>query len=659
MSAVRDPGRDGDLSLSGNTHAKVATDAFGYTLGYFAGDYNPIGTFTTASKFEASTTGSDLLAARSDLWNGNISHMVTCLPKASDYAANQTITPEAFGSAYKYDQLNRLSSSRVFTNINTTTNQWQSGSGTNPTAYATDYTYDAMGNILTQKRNGGGTSPTALDELTYNYHTTTDGLVSNRLYQVNDVVSAGNYSDDIDDQGTFNNTHSTIETANNYGYDELGNLVRDAQEEIASIEWTVYGKMKKITRTGASSKADLEFGYDASGNRLWKKVTPKGSGAVISTYYYLRDAQGNEMCRYVKYTNTSSQLMYVAQEHSIYGSSRVGVDNRKDTLYIAGSYSPSWGGVGTSRRALGLKSFELANHLGNVLVTVSDKPVYNVSSGTIYFQPEVTSISDYYPFGAPIQGRSFSSTEYRFGFNTQEKTDEIAGPGNHNTATFWEYDTRLGRRWNVDPVTKPWESLYACLSDNPILLNDPNGDLPPTIKQIIDKGKKSSPTFAVLIQTAKITDDNFGQIISFGDITATTISKEARITLTQSNDINEQIIKLTHELTNRITNPNAINAYSQVERGIITPSEYAILIAQNEKNGTVNQIKVAAEIGYRFKDNMTINQLIEDYKSDNRINLFKRLLVSQDHFEEYKADGKKARQNYLKLNSGEKNESNI
>jgi len=82
------------------------------------------------------------------------------------------------------------------------------------------------------------------------------------------VVSAGNYTDDIDDQGTFNNTHSSIETANNYGYDELGNLVRDAQEEIASIEWTVYGKMKKITRTGASSKADLEFGYDASGNFL-------------------------------------------------------------------------------------------------------------------------------------------------------------------------------------------------------------------------------------------------------------------------------------------------------------------------------------------------------------------------------------------------------
>ena len=108
------------------------------------------------------------------------------------------------------------------------------------------------------------------------------------------------------------------------------------------------------------------------------------------------------MCRYVKYTNTTSQLMYVAEEHSIYGSSRVGVDNRKDTLYMGAVYTPTWGGANTSLRALGLKSFELANHLGNVLVTVSDKPVYKVSSGNIHFNPEITSMSDYYPFGAPI-----------------------------------------------------------------------------------------------------------------------------------------------------------------------------------------------------------------------------------------------------------------
>ena len=64
------------------------------------------------------------------------------------------------------------------------------------------------------------------------------------------------------------------------------------------------------------------------------------------------------------------------------------------------------------------------------------------------------------------------------GYNGQEKVDEIAGAGNHTTAEFWEYDTRLGRRWNVDPVVKPWESSYACFANNPIWFSDVNGDVP-------------------------------------------------------------------------------------------------------------------------------------------------------------------------------------
>jgi len=110
---------------------------------------------------------------------------------------------------------------------------------------------------------------------------------------VDDGVTAGNYTDDIDDQGTFNSTSTTINTANNYGYDELGNLIRDNAEQIANIEWTVQGKIKKITRTNVSIKPMLEFGYDATGQRLWKKVTPS-NGVNIKIYYYLRDAQGNE-----------------------------------------------------------------------------------------------------------------------------------------------------------------------------------------------------------------------------------------------------------------------------------------------------------------------------------------------------------------------------
>jgi len=54
--------------------------------------------------------------------------------------------------------------------------------------------------------------------------------------------------------------------------------------------------------------------------------------------------------------------------------------------------------------------------------------------------------------------------------------NEVSGIGNTNTATFWEYDTRLGRRWNVDPVVKSWASPYATFSCSPTSFVDPNGD---------------------------------------------------------------------------------------------------------------------------------------------------------------------------------------
>lgn len=82
---------------------------------------------------------------------------------------------------------------------------------------------------------------------------------------------------------------------------------------------------------------------------------------------------------------------------------------------------------------------------------------------------------DYCLFGAPMPSRQFNNGSYRYGFNGQEKDDEIAGAGNIMTAEFWEYDPRLGRRWNTDPVVKPHESSYAAFANNQIWLNDYNG----------------------------------------------------------------------------------------------------------------------------------------------------------------------------------------
>lgn len=91
-----------------------------------------------------------------------------------------------------------------------------------------------------------------------------------------------------------------------------------------------------------------------------------------------------------------------------------------------------------------------------------------------------------------------ANSGYRFSFNGQEKDDEIAGEGNIMTAEHWEYDSRLGRRWNVDPKPITGLSLYACFANNPIWLSDINGDTAIVISA--PKGAGGAGHLALLIQ---------------------------------------------------------------------------------------------------------------------------------------------------------------
>ena len=77
-----------------------------------------------------------------------------------------------------------------------------------------------------------------------------------------------------------------------------------------------------------------------------------------------------------------------------------------------------------------------------------------------------------------MPGRTYNATAYRYGFNGQEKDNEVSVNGGTNTAMFWEYDTRLGRRWNLDPIPSAALSPYCAFDDNPISLTDVNGDTP-------------------------------------------------------------------------------------------------------------------------------------------------------------------------------------
>ncbi len=315
-------------------------------------------------------------------------------------------------------------------------------------------TYDANGNILTLARNGTKKTPDeAMDRLAYDY---TPG--TNRLDHVDDAVGAALYDKDIDAQ-----------QAGNYAYNAIGQMTADAGEEIALIEWTLSGKVKKISRTAGSEQPGLEFEYDAMGYRV-KKTVKGTNGTPDKVTRYVRDAQGNVISVYEE----DADGLWRTEQY-LYGSARLGTYRERVQLTKNTEHPDS----NRYQRMLGRKHYELTNHLGNVLSTVTDqKKAVNDGNGNIdHWEVLLVSYSDYYPGGFPQPGRQLNSGSYRYGHNTQESDPEISGSwGTHYTAQFWMYDSRIIRRWNLDPKPIIGISDYVCFGNNPIYYTDPLGD---------------------------------------------------------------------------------------------------------------------------------------------------------------------------------------
>jgi hypothetical protein len=167
-------------------------------------------------------------------------------------------------------------------------------------------------------------------------------------------------------------------------------------------------------------------------------------------------------------------------DHTLYGSARLG--QRQQNNIVNQNYVPpgTHNLVGVTYVQRGWKAYELSNHLGNVLSVISDRKEAGHCNDTLvaFYYPDIIQNNDYYPFGSPMEGRGQQTKNYRFGFNGQERDNEVYGDGNSYTAEFWQYDPRLGRRWNVDKFASnyPFQSPYVSYENSPIWLVDINGD---------------------------------------------------------------------------------------------------------------------------------------------------------------------------------------
>jgi RHS repeat-associated protein len=143
---------------------------------------------------------------------------------------------------------------------------------------------------------------------------------------------------------------------------------------------------------------------------------------------------------------------------------------------IIASSNPNMIDINTeTQTVIGDMYFEMSNHLGNVLATITDRKTYNPNDG--YYEPVITMKADYYAFGMLMPNRFEGVDDTRHLFNGMEHDMEVSGEGNSYTTEFRQYDPRLGRWKSLDPLMAqfPWQSPYVAFDNNPIFYTDPLG----------------------------------------------------------------------------------------------------------------------------------------------------------------------------------------
>ncbi|WP_286914423.1 hypothetical protein, partial [Flavobacterium sp. UBA4197] len=324
---------ENDMGLDGTASKKDSNkDAFGYSLTYFDGDYKAIATEDNGdAQFKPLMFSRDngIAASGRNLYNGNIKQMTTAI------RTNREALLDVQKNNYTYDQLNRITG---MTSVAITPNATGAADVKNE-SYTSRYTYDRNGNLKTLSRTAPDQNGAfqKMDDLSYDY---LPG--NNKLRLVKDKVQDSNLSpNDLEDQvrqlaeiGIVYNINNL--NTHNYIYDEIGQLVADKTEGL-KINWRVDGKVQRITKNKNGAETVIYFEYDGLGNRISKNVVESSFGdPLTNSDYYSRDAQGNVLAVY-RYSTLSNRngisKNYYIKEHHIFGSSRLGLEDKLVQLY--------------------------------------------------------------------------------------------------------------------------------------------------------------------------------------------------------------------------------------------------------------------------------------------------------------------------------------
>jgi RHS repeat-associated protein len=266
-------------------------------------------------------------------------------------------------------------------------------------------------------------------------------------------------------------------------------------------------------------------------------------------------------------------------------------------VYIASSPSltPLFSGMAANTLTLGYKAYELSNHLGNVLTTISDNYAPQPPTGGV--SARVLSSQDYFPFGMVMTERSFQEKQerkYRFGFNGME-SDEDFGEGSYTTQERM-VDVRIGRWMSLDPVFHEGMSMYCAFDNNPIFFSDPSGaDSESTNKDKKPKKKEEEATKTpkevinvIILAKKEVETDETMKLANQGSMLTTSSLK--KIYATDASDALKQLKELA-------TNYEIGNLFI-CSHGVYSDASFKIGDASTITNGNFKQyIKYFKEVG--------------------------------------------------------------
>jgi len=327
---------------------------------------------------------------------------------------------------YSYDAINRYTAASYVERTTTGTGSFNNNIGGFDES---GITYDFNGNILTLNRNSsteGTNSYVQIDNLTYGYSATNP----NQLLTVTDGTDANHTG-----AGFRNYTGST----GSYSYDANGNLTADPYKGISLIQYNVLNRIDNMTLTYNATGRYIKYTYDAGGILIRKQVYDNNTLGTTTDYIdgFVYTTSG---------TGTAALTYFAMPEGRV--------------LYASGAFT---------------KEFVITDQQGNARISFNNTG----SGGTVHVVQE----DSYYGFGMVMNGSTTGGDNRQLYNGGSEWQNDYGSLPDYYQTFNRNYDAALGRWIGVDPKAEGTESMttYQYARNNPIMFNDPLGDLARTV----------------------------------------------------------------------------------------------------------------------------------------------------------------------------------